>query len=419
MDIPPSLSVNRLGPGPERPASGDQAVRTLLAAMKPGQSLNAQVLTVLRADLAQLLIDGQPITARTGRPLTPGQQLTLTVLKAGAAPELEIREAPRLANGQAVLRQALPRQLPLLDTLRGLQQTAERAMPLLTGPARQALRSLIARDQPLHQPGAAELRQAVRDSGLFTEARLARGQAPTPGDRKSLLLQLSASLPPRTQTPTAPPAPPPLLSRASLGRLDAPPEPLTRTALLSGHARHQLLLQGPDGPVTQAPGQTALADADAQVLDRLWRLVEASLARIHTHQAASLPRDDGNTPPAWQLEIPIALPGGPTQVIDLRIQAEAESDQNEDSHAGWLVTIGFVFAGLGPVKAGVRLAGGRISTSFWCEQASTAHIFDSQLPRLRSSLEAAGLEVGHLAASQGVPPETTPPDEPRLLDERV
>lgn len=394
----------------------DRLIRELLSALRPGQTLQAQVLASPRADLARLLIDDLVITARTGRPLAPGQALTLTVLKGGPTPELRVQLPPQPPGSQDVLRLALPRQLPLRETLSGLAQLAGRAMPLLNNPAREALRGLLDRSLPLRQVSPDTLRQAVRDSGIFTEARMARGQPPPATDRKTLLLQLASALPARPPAVDNP-APLAALSRANLASAGAPPDPLTRAGLLAGSllrggSLFEATPRGPAGPVpAQSPEQV--------LIDRLWRLVDASLARIHTHQAASLPADD-KAAPVWQLDIPLAMPGGPTQALELRIRQEPEDEQQDAGGAGWLVTIGFMFPLLGPVKAGVRLAGGRISSTFWCEQPAAARLFDRHLPQLRSALEAAGLEVGHLAASQGTPPtEGTGTVAEHLLDERV
>lgn len=417
MDIRPTLPADRLGPVTERPAMADRAVRDLLAALKPGQSLEARVLAVPRADLARLMIDGLTITARTGRPLVPGQVLALAVLKGGAAPELEIRPSAPQPNPQDILRQALPRQLPLADTLRQIAQISERALPLLSGAARQALGSLLDRDQPLRDLSPKQLRQSVRDSGLFTEARLVRGETPGQADRKALLMKLAAALPPRDSQPKAVASEPVITDRNALSRAGSLPEPLTRSALLSAPRGSPLLARAVESSLI-SPSVPGPPTADAQVIDRLWRLLEASLARIQVHQAASLPRDDAPQQ-SWQLEIPVALPGGPPQVVDIRIQAEGGQAARDTKGAGWLVTVGFVFPGLGPVKAGVRLAEDHISTSFWCEQPSAVLLFNEHLPKLQAALESAGLQVGHLAVSQGVPPDSAPSPPDNLLDERV
>lgn len=395
----------------------DRLVRELLSSLRPGQQLQARVLAASSAEFARLLIQDIAITARTGRALSPGQLLTLTVLKAGAQPQLRVENGPRPPTAQDVLRLALPRQLPLRDTLTGLGQLAERALPLLSANAREALRNLIDRNMPLRQLTGAGVRQAVSESGLFTEARLARGQAPEAADRKAMLLRLAAQMPPRPATgggaELARHQAPAVLTPSGPGSAHPPLEPLSRATLLAttlGQVRGAEPAAAAQAGASQTPEQL--------VLDRLWRLVDASLARIQSHQVASLPADD-SARPAWQLEVPIAVPGGPTQVVELRIEQEAPDAEQPSPESGWLVTIGFLFAELGPVKAGVRLASGRISTTFWCEQAAAAQRFEHHLPQLQAALEAAGLEVGHLAASQGTPPGAPARGPDQLLDERA
>lgn len=390
----------------------DRLVRELLASLRPGQTLQAKVLSTPRADLAQLLIQDVRISARTGRALTPGQTLALTVLKGGDTPQLQVQQAPRPLAAEDVLRLALPRQLPLRETLSALSRVAQQALPLLPGPAKDTLRALVDRGVPVRQVSAERIQQAVRDSGIFTEARLARGQPPTPGDRKALLMQLAAALP----RPTTPPSSVSPAGQATPTATGGQPDPLSRAALLGSALANTLTAR--QSPTAAAPA--APPGPDQAVLDRLWRLVDASIARIQSHQAASLAADDGARP-AWQMEVPLLLPGGLTQAVELRIEPEQSGNEDAQSpEAGWLVTIGFVFPELGPVQAGVRLANGRISTTFWCELPSAAARFERHLPDLQAALEAAGLEVAHLAASQGKPPSgpaLTP--EQRLLDERV
>lgn len=392
----------------------DRLVRELLSSLRPGQVLEAQVLSTPRVDLARLLLEGLSITARTGRPLRPGQLLTLTVLKGGSTPELRVQLPPQPAGSQDVLRLALPRQLPLHETLSELARLAGRAAPLLGAPAREALQKLLDRSLPLRSVSPDTLRQAVKDSGIFTEARMARGEAPAATDRKALLLQLAGALPPRDQPADEGPLPA-ALTRATLASAGALPDPLTRASLIAS------LLDRNGGTLLagQTPAPQPTASPEQTLIDRLWRLVDASLARIQTHQAHSLPADD-KAPPGWHMDIPLALPGGPTQALEMRIQREPAAEDHESAEGGWLVTVGFLFPRLGPVKAAVRLSGGRISTVFWCEHPAAARLFERQLPQLRSALEAVGLDVSHLAASQGRPPvQAGDQEKQRLLDERV
>lgn len=439
MDISQLLRGESLNKALGRLLPADRLVRDLLSSLRPGQTLQARVQDSPRPDVARLQIQDVTVTARTARPLTPGQTLKLTVVEGGDTPQLRVLDAQRPASGQDVLRLSLPRQLPLRESLGQLTRLSERALPLLVPRGREALQSLLLRSIPLRQLSADRVRQTVQDSGLFTEARMAAGKPPSPGDQKLLLLRLAEALPSRpaaaTPAATAPAAgqgtgsavtlaaqaAPAALSRAALAGNSASlegdlPAPLSRTLLQDNAQSNAHQLAAGRGH----PAAAAASASDPQaVVERLWRLVEASLARIHTHQAASLPRDDQPTG-AFQLEIPLTLPGLPPQAVDLRIEAEAEAEKETDSEAGWLVTLGFQFSELGPVKAGVRLAGGRISTTFWCEHPQALQRFDRELPTLHAALEAAGLEVAHLAASRGRPPgdaTTTPQD--RLLDERV
>lgn len=407
MEIRPPLPLDQLVRGLTAARNDPAAVRQLLTTLAAGQTLQARVLSAPRADLAQLLIDGLTITARTGRPLQVGQQLELTVLRGGSTPELQIREQPQPPRLPDLLRRALPRQMPLAETLRQWPEVAARALPLLSGDARQALKALLQRDKPLPPPDAGQLRKAVSDSGLFTETRLARGQAPAPSDRKVLLLQLAAALPARPATATGG-------TTATAGA--SPPTASIALARALGLGSLETATMRTDAA---APSGTTPLTPEQQTLDRLWRLVEASLARLQLHQAAAVPRDEAPVP-AFQLEIPIAVPGGPTEVIDLRIRRDGRGQDPEGSEdAGWLVTVGFSFARLGPVTAAIRLAQTQISTSFWCEQAATVLLFKNNLAHLQRSLEAAGLQVGPVSVSQGSPPPADQRPGHHLLDERV
>lgn len=406
MDINLLLRGGNLNPLPGRPAPEQQLVRKLLNSLKPGQLLLAKVLAQPRPDIARLLIQDIAVSAHTSRPLPAGQQVRLTVLKTGDTPELRVLEPQRALSSQDVLRLALPRQLPLRDTLAGLRELAPRLMPVLSGSARDIFKTLLDNTPALRDLTPKQLRQQVRDSGIFTETRMAAGQPPESGDRKVLLMRLAAALP-RPATPTGQPT-----AAAPAGQTSQA-NPIGRALLLGAAAEN----------IQQAAAATSDRLTPEQLaIQRLWQLVDAGIARIQTQQAASLPADRDSRP-AFQLEIPLALPGGELQAVELRIEQE-EARQEEDGETGetgWLVTIGFRFEALGAVKAGVRLADGRIYTTFWCEQADAVARFERMLPALQRNLEAAGLDVGGLAASQGTPPIGDAGLRPRsqLLDERV
>ena len=55
-------------------------------------------------------------------------------------------------------------------------------------------------------------------------------------------------------------------------------------------------------------------------------------------------------------------------------------------------------------ERGVTLSGS-LSSQLWAERADTANLIGAELGNLRERLQAAGLEVGELACSQGLPPQ--------------
>ena len=60
---------------------------------------------------------------------------------------------------------------------------------------------------------------------------------------------------------------------------------------------------------------------------------------------------------------------------------------------------------LGPLQVRAQLLRGSLSSQLWAERAETTHLINAELGHLRERLQAAGLEVGELACSQGMPPQ--------------
>ncbi|RME33800.1 MAG: hypothetical protein D6786_06710, partial [Gammaproteobacteria bacterium] len=187
-------------------------MQPVMRAWALGQVLQA---TVLRSDGASALLEiaGQQVQARTPSPLIPGERLTLAVstleprvvlqrLPAQPAPSLPVLQ-------KETLREALPRQLPLTDsvvTLRSLAGSTVAGRPgegALPGPVQRLIGQILdALPTPASLTDPKQLQQAVRNSGLFLEAELAR--AATDGtpprveqDLKAMLLRLLSALPPR------------------------------------------------------------------------------------------------------------------------------------------------------------------------------------------------------------------------------
>ncbi|NJD07688.1 MAG: hypothetical protein FIA97_14495, partial [Methylococcaceae bacterium] len=207
MDIQLPL-VNLL---PSRPEI--KGITGLLAQLTPGQQIDAVVESQIGDNyyLLRMSDSGLPLRARTPVALEAGRSLTLQVMESGDTPKLRIvspQQAPvESADSQAIqqaLREFLPKRLPagqLAATLeRLLGAAAGESAAKLPQPVRTAVAELArALPQSVRLANAEGLQQAVRDSGLFLEAKLATaapGQARelAVADLKSRLLVLVDAL---------------------------------------------------------------------------------------------------------------------------------------------------------------------------------------------------------------------------------
>jgi hypothetical protein len=256
-----------------------------------------------------------------------------------------------------------------------------------------------------HQAATARgLQQAIRDTGLFLESKLAQltrgGSAELGTDFKAALLRLQALLnaTPRPTTAPAGAAPPPHAAATS-----HPVPPLSGLPLQAQAASAPTL------------ARVALASI---ALNELQQQTEGSLARLQLNQLASVP-DSAETQPNWLLELPLRHQAQ-VDLFHLRIGREAAAHtENAETGQPWVVNLAFDLPGLGPVQARVAVLGEQVSTTFWAEQASTTQAFHNHLETLRQNLQQAGLGVGDLVCRTGQAPQ--PPTGPRapLMDTRA
>lgn len=114
----------------------------MLSHLRPGQTLQASVLTPPSGGIARLRIGATEIMVRTQLALAPGEQLLLDVIKAKNSdqPALRLVQQPTLKHFQAqALRNLLPRQIPLdrlIDNLRNLTSESPKPLPNTTGESR-------------------------------------------------------------------------------------------------------------------------------------------------------------------------------------------------------------------------------------------------------------------------------------------
>ena len=225
--------------------------------LKLGQILQARVLSENLAGRIKLSIGGTELTARTPLQVTAGQSLTLQVISTAPLPELKplsLSSPPPLQN--EALKRILPRQRPLSELFELLPQLRSmKSHNPAQDQIKQAVQALVEHllrvDHPRFRQG---LKTALLDSGLFTERHLVQ-QEPRGNDLKLKLLRLYDLV--KT-----------LLPQAGLT---------------------------PDRREQKGPAQDRSAlqpESNLRQLTDLLKRLDGAIARIQTHQLASLPKDD-------------------------------------------------------------------------------------------------------------------------------
>ncbi len=408
MEITPSLII--------RPSALQDANPAALKSWQVGQILSATVVGVSTNGAVTLRINNLLLNAQTSLSLQTGQTLKLEVARGGEQPLLKIVLPPSPQDVQAqALRGALPRQLPLAPLLANLgnlaarlQNTSDPAGKELTQLARQVMDGLAGKNDVSQGAG---LKQAVLNSGVFLEAKLATslaGGPPLPaGDLKAGLLRLLAGLQAQTANGGGP------QERAT-----------TDTSAAARDAGRSAPSATPPPPLrgglpqAQASVSTTLAGATlATATTEMLRQTEGALARLQLSQIASLPSEQ-QPQRLWSLELPVQQDQR-TDLFQLRIEEEA-SGTARDSAAPWSVMLAFDLPSLGPVHARILVNGPQVSATLWAEHPSTAALFNAQLEELRAGLQRAGMLVGRIACTEGSP--TSPPASPGntpLVDTRA
>ncbi len=236
--------------------------------------------------------------------------------------------------------------------------------------------------------------------------------APLPPALQRLVRQAASagSTPTRPATASLPPGPATGAGTAAApaapsGALAPPPPPPLPGAVPAAQPAVQSTLDFAAGP-----GQWRLD---------LLQQTEAALARIHLNQLASLPREGDHRLMEWLFDLPVRR----AEEIDLwsvRLRRENEPQQHSEAPAsGWSLQLAFDLPGLGPMQAQINLRGERVSTHFRTTRPETLPLVREHLHELRSSLLAAGLQIGEIDCRPGrLDPGPGIPPGP-LIDEKA
>ena len=242
------------------------------------------------------------------------------------------------------------------------------------------------------------LAAALENSGILLESKLLGGQGQAlPTDLKANLLRLITQL-----LPNLPAGTPLTAANASLAQA----MPALARDLLGSLGKASNRQQALSFPLPSRLLQAMDGEAD---LEALLKLAAAAISRLQTHQLSSLAQSqvgpDGNLLTTWQLELPMR---NQQELVPLQVKIQRDESnpqgKPEKKETLWKVELAFDLDPLGPLQVQAQLAHGRLSSQLWAERSSTVSLIDAELDNLRQRLNAAGVQVGELACSQGTPP---------------
>ena len=132
-----------------------------------------------------------------------------------------------------------------------------------------------------------------------------------------------------------------------------------------------------------------------------FRLLQSTLASLEVEQFQHLRSDqDGQQP----MSLPLFLrQGEQLRAIDMELRSANAAD-DPGGKTNWHIVLHFELQQLGPLDVEIELSQDTVSATFWSQQANTLQRLQQQLPPLRSTLEALGVEVDVLHARHGQKP---------------
>ncbi len=325
------------------------------SASSTGQLLHTAASTTALPNSSKTVITLPPATGQ-GETYKTGQQVRLQVLQTGPEPAFRILPQARQAQETitAALRQLLPRQTaPTVLLEQMLQHVSQRTKAQQLPETLQRLARIILAQLPTSKQlqSGSTLKQAVQDSGLFLEAKLAQGRSGTTlqQDFKGNLLKFLQAM-----------------QRAS--------------------------------PVAEARQQLS---AKALLPEELPQKGEGTLAKLVLDQLSSLPREDSSRQ-AWNLELPY-IDQEEARSVHIAIEREKQTGQHSEEEANWSVTISIAPPRLGTIHCRLSFCDNTLNTQFWSDRTKTTQLIGDNLDYLQQQIEAAGLKTGLMRVNQGLP----------------
>ncbi|WP_189573262.1 flagellar hook-length control protein FliK [Marinobacter zhanjiangensis] len=396
------LTVNLPADGPELKA-GD-----LLRIMREGQSLTLldKLPPAAETRLGQALIRHLPWQQNLDTGLSQLMNALSAGFKAPPGPGSQPGSSQPLPTTVREALQSIARLLPQVSGDTGGLILRPVQAPPATGISSSPLAGLAAPARPgLDAEG---VRQWLTNSGVLTEARLAKGTLEAaPTDLKLALGRLALTL----------------LQHQNLGA-----DQFTRFTPLPSHELVTAPLQFPSP--TTAPLGNADGGREAASPGQMLRLLAGMLNRITVNQLHSqllTTRSGAEGAPQVNTlitDLPWMAPGGEVKTAQLRIDYDKpeREEKPENRRAGvseWRLNLAMDLDEAGKVFFDVALRQNALSARVWAERQATARQVNQELGALRSRLTDLGLEVSELECRRGQPPTAATRLEHRLLDTRA
>lgn len=375
-------------------------IRQTSGVLKPGQIINATVMSNSNQGHVELQIGNSILTASTNISLKQNTQLLLEVVR--LQPQLLLRLVPACDSSTAT-KAMQETMVNLLSRHAGLAPSLAALLPNapFEGKSKdhQSLRALFrtltnaipTRNDLLNRIG---VRQAIVHSGLFLEAMLARytGKAKldTSKDIKACLLRLQREISDYTKRSG--------IENNCKNTLAAS----QRSSILPPRARGL--------PIAQARVPLAVVSDTGGIeesIPELFCRIQGAVARLGLLQVASSENFD-NGECMWQLELPVKH-NDTVETVSLSIKKDQKNciDDTKDS---WIVHLALDLPQLGAVEIRLSLYTQGVSACFWSDSTITRSLIESQFEQLKSQLEQHGLTTMNLNCQAGNPVESTPPD---------
>lgn len=352
---------------PQAPSSATQQLpANALIMLDPKQLIPANTSTDATAQLKTM--------ASPANTLTVGTQLTLQVVKAGDSPTFAILTAS--ANEQQIIMNAFKQLLPLQASPAVFLNHLQQALPQLLTDASlaEALKNVaqkILSSLPItpQLTEATQLKQAIDESGLFFESKLAEL----------------------------------LLGKPDISLQDDFKFKLNKLIQLINQEL-----------ANQAEFKSSTT---GELLKESLQKAHGTLAKLTLDQLNSLPKDE-SPKLNWTLELPF-FHDDKAENVTIQIERD-QSQAHDNTQNNWAVSITLTPPDLATIHCRISCYDGAINTRFWSDAAETVDKINAHLDYLKQQFEQKGLTTGFMEAHQGQPPQADSITMPKhLLSEKA